>query len=70
MDGKSENIQEHFKSIYETLYNSVDDSEELERINSEVNEKLNVSHLRNIFWRQRGVFSKVVLGFRNFGYDF
>ena len=48
MDGKSENIQEHFKSIYETLYNSVDDSGELKAINDEVNKKLNASHLIDV----------------------
>ena len=48
MDGKSENIEEHFKSIYETLYNSVDDSGELKAINDEVNLKLNSSHLIDV----------------------
>ena len=48
MDGKSENIQEHFKSIYETLYNSVDDSNELSAINDEVNLKMNASHLNDV----------------------
>ena len=35
MDGKSENISEHFKSIYQELYNSVDDSRELGDIKKE-----------------------------------
>ena len=48
MDGKTHDIQEHFKSIYETLYNSVDDSGELENISEEIKNKLNSSHVNDV----------------------
>ena len=48
MDGKSENISEHFKSIYKELYNSVDDSRELEEINKEVDGRINWSHMNDV----------------------
>jgi hypothetical protein len=48
MDGKSENIPGHFKTIYETLYNSVDDSGDLEDIKTEVEERINLSHINDV----------------------
>ena len=48
MDGKSEKIPEHFRTIYETLYNSVDDNEELENIKVEVEDRINLSHIHDV----------------------
>ena len=48
MDGKTENISEHFKSIYGSLYNSTDDTEELNEIKIEVEEKLNSAHIKDV----------------------
>ena len=48
MDGKSEKIPEHFRRIYETLYNSVDDNRELENIKVEVKDRINLSHIHDV----------------------
>ena len=47
MDRKSENIQEHIRSIYEHLYNFTDDSNELKAISDELNLKMNTTHLND-----------------------
>ena len=48
MDGKSENIPEHFKTIYKTLFNSVDDSGKFEDVQTEVEETINLSHINEV----------------------
>ena len=48
MDGKTENVSEHFKSIYETLYNSVDDSAELNDIKFQLDGRLNSAHIQDV----------------------
>ena len=40
MDGKKEDLEEHFKGIYENLYNSVDDKDNLENLLDDVNKVL------------------------------
>ena len=41
MDGVKENVKEHFKQKYETLYNSADDVFELQQVEAETNAKVN-----------------------------
>ena len=36
IDGKNENIEEHFKETYEKLYNSVDDKDNMELFRNEI----------------------------------
>ena len=48
MDGKTENVSEHFKSIYETLYNSVDDSAELNDIKFQLDGRINSAHIQDV----------------------
>ena len=36
MDGKKNHVEEHFKDIYEGLYNSVDDKEKIEDLLNKV----------------------------------
>ena len=48
IDGKKGNIEEHFKGIYEDLYNSVEDRENITKILNEINNKINSSHIHDI----------------------
>ena len=48
MDGQTENIAEHFKTIYENLYNSADDSAELEGIKMQVEERINFAEINEV----------------------
>ena len=48
MDGKKENIGEHFKDVYEDLYNSVDDKENVENLLEEVNNGINFTHVHDV----------------------
>ena len=48
MDGKKEKIEEHFKEIYEDLYNSVDDRENITNILNNINKEINSSHVYDI----------------------
>ena len=48
MDGKKVNIEEHFKGIYEDLYNSVDDKENINNFLSDLNKGINNSHIHDI----------------------
>ena len=44
IDGKKENIQEHFKSIYKDLYNSIEDKKNVEKVLSSLNAGMINSH--------------------------
>ena len=48
MDGKTENIPDHFKSIYENLYNSADDARDLEDIKKQVDERIGNNHMNDV----------------------
>ena len=48
MDGVKEGIADHFREIYEGLYNSVDDYEELKKISESVNKKVNIYSLHDV----------------------
>ena len=48
MDGKTENITEHFADIYKNLYNSVDDGDEIEILKDEVNLLININNLEDV----------------------
>ena len=41
IDGKTENIEEHFSGVYSSLYNSVDDYDELLKVAEEIKCKIN-----------------------------
>ena len=48
MDGKNEKVEEHFKEIYEDLYNSVDDKLEILNLLDNVNEGINYTHTHDV----------------------
>ena len=48
IDGKSEDIPEHFAGIYERLYNSVDDNQELIGLQHTLNKKINGSCMNEV----------------------
>ena len=49
VDGEVDNIQEHFKTIYDKLYyNSADDTEELKKVEELVKKKVNISDLDTV----------------------
>ena len=48
IDGVSDDIPNHFRSIYSELYNSVDDANEVLLIKDEIEVKLNAKHLDDI----------------------
>ena len=48
IDGVKDNIADHFKSVYEGLYNSVDDSAELVELCETVNSKVNFLCLHDV----------------------
>ena len=45
MDGKKEDIADHFKNIFEELYNSADDKDDLNEVLVDVECKINVANL-------------------------
>ena len=48
MDGVNDDIADHFKTIYEGLYNSVDDNDELIELCESVNNKVNFLSLNDV----------------------
>ena len=48
MDGVNDGIGDHFKNIYERLYNSADDTEELVNLCEEVNRKVNIFSVHDV----------------------
>ena len=48
MDGKHDNIEEHFKNIYKDLYNCLEDRNNMKKLYSEVNSNINFSDLHDV----------------------
>jgi hypothetical protein len=48
IDDKTENIENHFSNIYSALYNSVDDYEELLKVDEEIENKINDKSIREV----------------------
>ena len=48
MDGKKNNLEEHFKDIYGNLYNSVDDKEKILEVLNIVNDGINHTHVHDV----------------------
>ena len=48
MDGVTENVKEHFKQKYETLYNSADDGLELLKVQADVEAKVDEKSFANV----------------------
>jgi hypothetical protein len=48
MDGKKENIANHFKEIYGELYNSVDDMNNMFEMKEEIESRVNFSQLTEV----------------------
>ena len=48
IDGKFENISEHFADIYENLYNSVDDDVALTDIKDEIENKIDKASINDV----------------------
>ena len=48
IDGESEDIPNHFKNIYGKLYNSVEDSEEVNTISDEVNRNISKESISDV----------------------
>ena len=48
IDDKTENIQEHFASIYSGLYNSVDDYDDLMKVTKEIESKISESSCQEV----------------------
>ena len=48
MDGKEDKISDHFANIYENLYNSVNDDDDLNIIKDEVEKKISYSSIDDI----------------------
>ena len=48
IDDKTENIQEHFASIYSDLYNSVDDYDDLMKVTKEIESKISESSCQEV----------------------
>ena len=48
IDGKNKDIPDHFAGIYESLYNSVDDNQELIGLQHTLNTKINVSCMNEV----------------------
>ena len=49
MDGVKEDIPNHFKGIYENLYNSVDDMEEMIELKEHVEDSINHSQMYEVY---------------------
>ena len=41
IDGKADNVEEHFKETYEKLYNSVDDKKNMESLRNNIHHQIN-----------------------------
>ena len=48
IDGVKENVPDHFKEIYSKLYNSVDDAENMAKVSSEVETKVNNLSIKDV----------------------
>ena len=48
MDGVKADIKDHFRGIYEKLYNSADDSEELRKVQQETETKVTAASLHDV----------------------
>ena len=48
IDGVSQNIPEHFGKLYGALYNSANDSENLEKVHARADAEVNNSHLEYV----------------------
>ena len=48
MDGTKDNITSHFANVYERIYNSIDDKEEMAKIYSPVNNSLDSNSLKDV----------------------
>ena len=48
MDGAKEDVSEHFANVYERIYNSVDDKEEMSRMYSGVNKSIDTTSLSDV----------------------
>ena len=48
MDGAEEDVSEHFANIYERIYNSVDDKEEMSGMYSRVNKSIDTTSLSDV----------------------
>ena len=48
MDGKKDNVEEHFKDIYKNLYNSVNDKDDMLNLFQKVNNEINCSHIHDV----------------------
>ena len=48
MDGEKDNIANHFKDIYDDLYNSVDDLNNMFELKNEIEDQINISQLTEV----------------------
>ena len=48
IDGEKEDIQGHFANIYSDLYNSTDDAADLEKVNEDINNNINFTHIHDV----------------------
>ena len=48
IDGTKDNITGHFANVYERIYNSIDDKEEMAKIYSRVNNSLDSNSLKDV----------------------
>ena len=48
IDGKVDNVEEHFKQTYEVLYNGVDDKDDLLELKTELNNSIFSSNIRDV----------------------
>ena len=48
MDGEKQKVEDHFKHIYDNLYNSVDDKENMTELFENVNNDTNYTHLHDV----------------------
>ena len=48
IDGIKENIPDHFKGIYENLYNCVEDAEDVVKISEEIETNINETSLSDV----------------------
>ena len=48
MDGAKEDVSEHFANVYDRIYNSVDDKEEMSRMYSRVNKSIDTTSLSDV----------------------
>ena len=49
MDGVTENVKEHFRDIHATLYNSVNDGEEIVKLKSEIDGKVDEKCFEHVY---------------------